>query len=164
QGVARGARSGGAVRGAHRLPPAPELRAVDVVVVGERREVDELDRNAGGHRRRLARRRREEDEQRPQPLAARAERLGADRAGHVVVPSDGIAQPLLELLHVLGEPRCIEHERARHTATPVWSATIPPAQVRQRTSSKPARRNSSASAPGPGNRFTLAGRYEYADP
>ena len=61
-----------------RAPPA-ERRAVDQVVVDERRRVHELDRDAAAGRS-LAVVADEEDEQRPHALAARVERLGADRA------------------------------------------------------------------------------------
>ena len=50
-------------------------------------------------------------------------------------------------------------ERA-HRATPVCSATIPPAKNRQRMSPKPASSISFAKPSGSGKRRTLAGRYE----
>jgi hypothetical protein len=66
--------------------------------------VDELDRHARGDRGLLARGRREEDEQRPQALAARRERLVADRSDEPRMARDRAGEPFLERVEVLLEP------------------------------------------------------------
>src|SRR6266545_1271146 len=141
--VAGGAGDSDTVRGPDRRASAPQLGAVDQVVVDERREVKQLDRDAGRERR-LARR-REEDEQRAQPFASRGERLLADRGDDSRVRLDRPLEPHLELVEVDVEAGSAADflERGRHRLTPVCSATIPS---------------------GPGKRRTLAGRYVYASP
>jgi hypothetical protein len=67
--------------------------------------VHELDRDARGDRRLLTRRRREEDEQRPQPFAARGERLVADRRDDAGVARDRACEPLLERVEIVLEAR-----------------------------------------------------------
>src|SRR5207237_838594 len=110
---------------------------------------------------------------RPAPLAA-LERLAADETeGGVCQDSnrravarrrqlrERLGKTLLELLEVGVEPGGGPDggDRAQR-ATPVWSATMPPAKSRQRISSNPASSRSFARSSGPGNRRTLAGRYE----
>jgi hypothetical protein len=80
------------------------MRAVDQVVVDERRHVHELDRDTGGDRRLLSRGRREEDEQRAKPLAARGESLVADRGHQAGMAGDGAREPLLDRVEVVLEP------------------------------------------------------------
>ena len=109
--------------------PATDLGAVDQVVVDERRQVHELDRDAGRERRRPVAA-REEDQQRPQALAAGGKRLDSDGRHQPAAAADGELEPLLELLHVGGQPRRLANRGEAHAATPVWSATIPPAKVR----------------------------------
>jgi hypothetical protein len=65
--------------------------------------MDELDRDPGGDRRLLARGRREEDEQRAQPLAARCQRLVADRGDETRMARDRAGEPLLERVEILLE-------------------------------------------------------------
>jgi hypothetical protein len=67
--------------------------------------VHELDRSAGRDRRRLTRRSRQKDEQWSEPLAARSERLVADRRDEPGMRSDVAREPLLERVEVLLEPR-----------------------------------------------------------
>src|SRR5205823_10964610 len=141
-----------------------EVRAIDQIVVHERRHVHELDRDAGCERRLAARWSREEEEQRPQPLAARGERLvprGRDEAG---MARDRTRQTLLERVEILLEALGLADRRKRHRASPTCRATIPPANVLYRTRSKPQRSRSAASSAGGGKRRTLAGRYVYAEP
>ena len=102
--VAGRARGVGAVDRPGRRLAAAEVRAVDQVVVDERRHVHELDGDAGGERRVAPRRRREEDEQRAQPLAAGGERLVADGRDEAGMARDGAREPLLERVEVLLEP------------------------------------------------------------
>src|SRR5205823_1302221 len=134
-------------------------RAVDEVVVHERRHVHHLDRDAGGDRRLAGR--GEEAEQRPEPLAAGAERLAGDLAGEPGVRGDRASEPRLDLGHVRRDARCAVDllELAAHDATPVWSATIVPPRSLNCTPSKPHPRSRAASASAFGNRFTDAGRY-----
>ncbi len=113
QVVAGSAGGGRPVRRPDGTVPAAQLGPVDQVVVDERRQVHELDGGARRHRRRRPGRRGEEDEQRPQPLAARGERLAADGARDAVVPRHGLAEALLQLLHVGVQPGCVERDR-RH--------------------------------------------------
>ena len=111
--------------------PAPDLRAVDQVVVDEGRHVHELDGDAGGDRGRRIRGCAEEREQRPQPLPARRERIRPDVGDSAPVRSDGGAEPVLDLRHVLVDPRKgNDRLERRHAAVPVWSATIPPPRRR----------------------------------
>ena len=67
----------------------------------ERRQVNELDRGTGRDRSVRARRCGEEREQRPQPLAARRERVPAHLRDATSVRHDSGGQPLLDLCHVL---------------------------------------------------------------
>ena len=129
--VARRAGGAGAVRRPGGRLAAPDLGAVDEIVVHEGRHVDELDRHAGRDRRGRARRRAEEREQRPQALAARRERVGPDRGHPAAVRAHGDGEPVLHLRHVLVDARK-RHDRLerRHAAVPVWSATIPPPRRR----------------------------------
>ena len=134
--------------------------AVDEVVVHERREVDELDRDAGDHRRLRPGRRREVDEQRPQPLPAGGKRLRTDLRDDAAVGADRMLQTVLELAEVGVQPgRLTDLRECAQTASAVCSATMLPAKSRKRTSRKPAAAISSASSSGPGKRRTLAGRY-----
>ena len=95
----------------------------------ERRGVDELDGGPAGDRH-LTVGRGQEDEQRPQPFPACRERLGTDRRDETRALLDGRSQPLLEPVEVLVEPRALANRRQAHAATPVCSATIPPAKSR----------------------------------
>ena len=125
--VAGRAGGAGAVRGPGGRLARDVPGAVDQVVVDERRHVHELDGDAGRDRAARVRGRAEEREQRPQPLAARRERVRADLGDAAAVRADRGREPLLDLRHVLvdaGE-RDDRFER-RHAAVPVWSATIPP--------------------------------------
>ena len=160
QVVAGRPRGGRAVGRPGRGAAAAELGAVDQVVVDERGHVHELDRDPRGHGRRSSGRRGEEDEQRPEPLAARVQRIARGGGNDPSVRADGLLQPLLELLEVEVEPGRVpdRRQRAGHVASPMWSATIPPAKVRYETSAKPAEPIRSASSSGPGKRRTLAGR------
>ena len=125
----------------------------------ERRHVHELDRNARRVRRLMVSRRRQKDEQRPKPLAPGRERLCADRRREARMPPDRRQQALFDLVEVDIEPFGLVDLRQRvQAATPVWSATMPPAKNRYRTCSKPADSISSASSFASGNRRTLAGR------
>jgi hypothetical protein len=93
--------------------------------------VDQLDRDPGGVRGLPIRRAREEDEQRPQALAARGERLLADRRGEPGVAGDRVEKTLLDLLEVAVETLRLTDGRQRvQAATPVCNATIPPAKSR----------------------------------
>ena len=93
--------------------------------------MDQLDRDAGGVRGLPIRRAREEDEQRPQALAARGERLLADSRRKPGVAGDCIEETLLDLLQVAVEPfRLTDGRQRAQAATPVCSATIPPAKSR----------------------------------
>jgi hypothetical protein len=94
----------------------------------ERRHVHQLDGDPGHVRRRAIVRCGEEDEQRPQPLAAGGERLGADRRGQPGMTTDRADQALLDLLEVFVEPlRLVDRRQRVQAATPVCSATMPPA-------------------------------------
>ena len=101
--VARRARGVGAVRGPRRSTAAADVRAVDVVV-DQRRHVDELHGDPFDHRRLGSRRGGEERERRPQPLAARSQRVGADRCDGAGMGRDDQLEALLDRDEVLGEP------------------------------------------------------------
>jgi len=137
------------------------VRTVDQVVVHERRHVHELDRDARGERRLAAGRRREEDEQRAQPLAPSCERLVPDRGDEAGMARDRPRETLLDGVEVGLETLGLADrlERRAQPASPTCRATIPPANVRNRTRSKPHRSSSAASSSGGGKRRTLAGRY-----
>jgi hypothetical protein len=126
--------------------------------VNERGHVHELDRRAGRERR-LRGRGCQEDEERPQTLATGRERFAADLRNEARLGPHGRGQTALEVLEIGVEARGLADRRKAQLATPMCSATIPPPKVRQRTSSNPAARTSSASSSGPGKRRTLAGRY-----
>ena len=102
--VAGSTRGVGPVSRPRRGPPAPHARAVDQVVVDERRLVNELDRDTGGEqgRRRLGR--AKIGERGPKPLASRGKRVGADRRGKAGMALDRARQPLLDRLEVSGRP------------------------------------------------------------
>src|SRR5262249_51719977 len=119
----------------------------DQVVVDEGRHVHELHCHTGGHGRGPPGRGREEREQRAQTLAPGAERVPRDGGDDPAVRAHGLLQALFELLEVEVEARCVADgcEGVGHAAFPVCSATIPPANVRYATSSKPAALMSSAS-------------------
>src|SRR5919106_410034 len=78
---------------------AAELRPVDEVVVHERRDVRELDGDAGTERL-LAVAGREVDEQRPETLAAGVDGVPADGGDDPRAALDGSREPLLELVEV----------------------------------------------------------------
>jgi hypothetical protein len=86
--------------------------------------VHELDGDTRSDRRRLPRGRREEDEQRPQPLAARGERLVADGGDEARMAGDRAGEPLLERVEIILEPRGLADRgqrlrgRARQRALP----------------------------------------------
>src|SRR5207237_4819910 len=126
----------------------------------ERRQLHELDGNAGCERRLAAAGHREEDELRPEALAAGRERLVADGGDDARVGRHGSGEAFLEGVEVALETR---HRpdlgEGGHAAVPTCSATIPPAKRSNRTSSNPFRCNSAASSAGAGKRRTLAGRY-----
>src|SRR5207253_10600896 len=109
-----------------------------------------------------------EAELRTHPLAARGERLVADRGDDPRMRRDRPRQALLERVEVRVEAGSLADrgERRGHEdpACPTCKATIPPARKRNETSSKPARPSIAASSSGPGKRLTLAGRYVYAEP
>jgi hypothetical protein len=93
--------------------------------------VDQLDRDARGVWRLPIASARKEDEQRPQALAARGERLFADRRREAGVAGDRVEESVLDLLQVAIEPLRLTDGRQRaQTATPVCSATMPPAKSR----------------------------------
>ena len=126
--------------------------------------MDQLDGDSRGQRRLPVRRRRQEDEERPESLPARRERLPAGGRDDAP-PADGGLEPRLQLGEIGREPWSgADRREGRHAASATWRATMPPASRRYRTSRKPARTIASASSVGPGNRRTLAGRYEYARP
>src|SRR2546423_1577258 len=82
-----------------------------------------------------------------------------DRGDDAGMARDRALEVLLELVEVALEPRRLaDRGEDGHPATPVWSATIPPANVRYETSTKPAWPSSAASSAGGGKRLTLAGR------
>ncbi len=97
----------------------------------QRREVDELDRDARDDRCLAPGWAREVDEQGPQSLTACRERLAADLGDDAPVQADGVVEPVLELGEIRLEARRFTQlgERA-HLAAAVCSATIPPAKVR----------------------------------
>ena len=77
--VAAGAGDVDAVRRPDGRAPAPQVRAVDHVVVDESRQMEQLDGDAGGERRQpVGSPGSEEHEHRPQALAAGRDRLLAD--------------------------------------------------------------------------------------
>ena len=83
---------------------AADVRAVDDVVVDQRRHVDELHGDPFDHRRLGSRRGGEERERRPQPLAARSQRVGADRRDGAGMCRDDQLEALLDRDEVVGEP------------------------------------------------------------
>ena len=91
---------------ARRGPAAPHPPVVDDVVVVQRRGVDQLGGAADGDRvvqRRPGGARRQHRQQRPQPLAARAQQVGAhlrDRADRALHP---LGQPRLDDLHLVAD-------------------------------------------------------------
>ena len=104
---------------------------------------------------------REEDEERTEAFTAGREGLGADLGDETRPRGDSSCELILELLEVGVEPwRGADRGQRAHRATPVCSATMPPAKRRQRISSNPASSISFPSACGSGKRRTLAGRYE----
>ncbi len=150
--------------------PAAEVRAVDQVVVHERGHVHELHGHSRGERGLAAGRGREEDEQRAQPLAARGERLVADRRDETGMARDGAREALLERVEVLLEPGGLADGGQRRSLSVV---TAPPPRARPRyplqtgeTAPFRSRRrpSSAARSSGSGKRRTLAGRYVYAEP
>src|SRR3954447_1717430 len=158
--VARCSRRLGAMRRPGRRVAAAQGGAVDEVVVHERREVDELDGDAGDDRRLRPGRRREVHEQGPQPLPAGCEGLSTDLRDDAAVGADRVLETVLELAEVGVQPgRLTNLRKCAQTASAVCSATMLPAKRRKRTSRKPAAAISSASSSGPGKRRTLAGRY-----
>ena len=159
--VARSPGSVGPVGRPGRGLAAPHASSVDQVVVDQRRHVDELDRRPGGDRRLGACGRREEREHRPQALAARGQRLGADLGDEAGMPGHRPVEQLLDLAQVLGEARrCADDvERRAHRAVAVCSATIEPPKSRNCVPSNPLSSISTARSSAPGNRRTLAGRY-----
>ena len=160
--VAGGTCGLGPVHGPGRGLAAAEVRAVDQIIVDERRHVYELDRCTGGDRRLLIRGRREEHEQRPEPLPSRCERFVADGGNQPGMGGDGPREPLLERVEVLVEAGSLTDrgERGHSAGTcPTCNATIPPPSRRNETASKPAAPSRRANSCGPGKRRTLAGRY-----
>ena len=103
QVVARGAGADRAVRAPRGFVTAAQRRPVDHVVVDEARHVDELDRGSGRHGV-AAVPGGEEDEQRPQPLPAGRERLGAGVGDRAWMARDGLAEAILQRGHVGVEP------------------------------------------------------------
>jgi hypothetical protein len=97
--VASGARGALAVLVPRRGASAPELGAIDQVVVHERCNVRELDRNTCTQGS-FAIRRRQVDEQGTQPLAAGRDGIPADRCHEPRVSRDGELQPVLELVEI----------------------------------------------------------------
>ena len=145
--------------------PRRSARAVDQVVVDERRHVDELDRGARGDRASPPRSggADEEDEHRPQPLAAGRERLGADRGDEARMarrpPARAAPRPRPGTRRGRA-PRGPSRACAHRAPLAVCSATIAAAETGGSASpSKPARPISDGELLGPGKRRTLAGRY-----
>ena len=108
---------------------------------------------------------REEDEQRPQPLAAGADRRARVRGEHLAVRGRQLLEPLLEPRHQRRDVRATRLDEgedllgAAHRTVPAWMAMIPPAVRIQRTSVSPRRPAAPPSASGPGKRLTELGRY-----
>ena len=123
--VAGRLRGEGAVRRPRRRAATAQLRAVDDVVVDERRHVDELDRDALDDGWRRVGRRRQEGQGRAEPLATGRERIRADGGDGAGVRLDDLREPRLDGVEVVGEPDGRPHglERA-HSVTPTCSATI----------------------------------------
>jgi hypothetical protein len=93
--------------------------------------MDQLDRDAGGVGGLSIPCARKEDEQRPQALAARRERLLADRRREAGVTGDRVEETLLDLLQVAVEAlRLTDGCQCAQAATPVCRATMPPAKSR----------------------------------
>ena len=160
QMVAGRLRGEGAVRRPGRCAPTAELRAVDDVVVDERRHVDELDRDALDHGRCRVGGRRQERQGGAEPLASGRERIRSDGGDGAGVRLDDLRESRLDGVEVVGEPDGRPHglERA-HSVTPTCSATIVAPNRRNLTCSNPCRSISAASPSAPGKRRTLAGRY-----
>ncbi len=113
--VARRARGLRPVDRPGRRLAAAKVRAVDEVVVHERRHVHELDGDTGGDGRLFGGRSRQEDEQRPQPFPAGGERLVADRGDEAGMRRDGARETLLDRLEIRLEARRLPDLRqARH--------------------------------------------------
>ena len=107
-----------------RRAASPELRAVDQVVVHERRDMRELDGDAAA-KRVLPLRRRQMDEQRPQTFSARLDRGAAHSGDEPRVALDRDLETLLELVEE--RPRFLEDGLGAHSGrTAVCSATLPP--------------------------------------
>ena len=92
--------------------------------------MDQLHRNARRERW-LGRVGREIDEHRPQPLAAGGERVLADRRHRAGMALNRRLETLFEIVEVGHEPGDLTDGGERgHLALAVWSATMPPANVR----------------------------------
>ena len=117
--VPRGACRPVAVRAPGGRRAAPELRAVDQVVVHECRHVDELGGEPRLDRRRAVRR-RQVAEQRTEPLAAGRERFASDLGDERPVVSTDSAQPHFDLVQEGGQPGCFTkcRELSRHVVVP----------------------------------------------
>src|SRR5918994_314031 len=124
--VARRDRSVRPVRAPDGLVPAPQLGAVDQVVVHERRRVDELDRDAASQRA-LAVVGRQVDEQRPQAFSPGVERVVADTLDDAGMAHRCGAQARLEL--VQERRRLVEDGLIVHRCA-TWSETMPPPSSR----------------------------------
>ena len=112
-------------------PASPNGRAVDEVVVHERRHVHELDRRARRDGRGVIRRRGEEDESRPEALPAGRERA-RPHLGHEPGVAGHLAPQLgLDLAEVVVEPRGRAHDlESGQGFTATCSATMPPPRRR----------------------------------
>ena len=119
-----------AVRGPHRRVSPADGRAVDQVVVDQRRQVHELDCDSRSHAVPAVHRRAQEREQRPQPLSAGRERLPAELADTSRPPADGRREPLLDAAMYDSSPGAGGRPRAWSLflllGSPVCRATIPP--------------------------------------
>ena len=149
-----------AALGEHGRPPAPQRRAVEHVVVHERRHVQQL--HGGRGRRPAARRRRRSRTGTPASGAAacRPPRASPSRAARSSAPwpAADLGQPRLGALEQARQLRAAggQHRaelglgRVHRLHAPAWMAMMPPAVSTQRTSSSPAATSRSASSRGPG--------------
>ena len=145
---------------------APEVRAVDQVVVDERRHVHELDRDAGGERRLVA---RAASRGRRAAAAAACRRRRAPRCRRPRRGRDGSRRCARAAPRARrGTPRARRPRGSPRARSPrlLRRATR---RCRRRRCGTGRRRSRGARAarrarPGSGKRRTLAGRYVYAEP
>src|ERR687891_1021161 len=139
--VAAGPSRGGAVLVPRRRAAAAELRSVDEIVVHERRDVGELDRDSRAQRL-VAVARGQVDEQWPEALPARVDRVPADGGDDSRTVLDRPREPDLELVEV--RRRFLEDGLRGHGVLSIvpcsseplsgvratWRATLPPPSKR----------------------------------